>query len=337
MEITKKVELRMPAGTLAGLKEAVENGADAVYVGFRAPTNARNFPGLNFSLEELKKGIEFAHRRGKKIYVTVNTYPQIGELDDCYKCVQAAYSVGADAIIVSDLSALEFVRNNFPNFPIHLSVLASACNAQAIEFYEREFGIKSVTLPRVMHLDEIRELRALTSVELEIFAYGVLCINCEGRCYLSPYLTGVSNNTYGMCSPSDFVVFNWKNNRLEIRLNGHLLNVLEPEEVFSYPTPCKSKYCNLLLNSVGYPMQFPMPLNILPILPDVIRSGVDALKIEGRQRSRCYVRTTGRIFRRAIDAYYAHPDSFTVREVWLKRLSSLFGSAEIIIGCYAEK
>ncbi|MEW6189363.1 MAG: peptidase U32 family protein, partial [Actinomycetota bacterium] len=251
MEISKKVELRMPAGTLAGLKEAVENGADAVYVGFRSPTNARNFPGLNFSREELRKGIEFAHREGKKIYVTVNTYPQIGELDDCYECVQDAYSVGADAIIISDLSVLEFVRKNFPNFPIHLSVLASACNAQSIEFYKSEFGVKSVTLPRVMHLDEIRELRTLTSVELEIFAYGVLCINCEGRCYLSPYLTGVSNNTYGMCSSSDFVVFDWKDSRLEVRLNGHLLNVLEPEEVFSYPTPCKGKYCNLLSNPLS--------------------------------------------------------------------------------------
>lgn len=164
----------MPAGTLAGLKDAVDVGADGVYVGFRSATNARNFPGLNLSYEELREGIDYARAKGAEVYVAVNTFPQPEQLEAAFQAVQDAYSAGADAIIASDLAVLDFIKNTCPDMTIHLSVLASACNAEAVRFYQENFGVKCIILPRIMELGEIRELKDLTEIEIEAFAYGVL-------------------------------------------------------------------------------------------------------------------------------------------------------------------
>lgn len=167
------IDLRMPAGTLSSLKEAVDNGADSIYTGFRSATNARNFPGLNLSFDELKEGVDYAHGEGKKVYVTVNVYPQ-RNLKNYFRAVDKAKEAGADGVIVSDFALLDYIKNNHPDFRIHLSVLASACNTQAVRFYQEEFGIECVVLPRVMNLEEIAELCRNTDVEVEVFAFGVL-------------------------------------------------------------------------------------------------------------------------------------------------------------------
>lgn len=167
------IDLRVPAGTLASLKIAVESGADSVYTGFRTATNARNFPGLNLNYEEMKEGINYAHERGKKVYVTVNVYPQ-SNLENSFKAVDMAREAGADGVIVSDFAVLNYVKKHHPDFRIHLSVLASVCNIEAVRFYQEEFGIKCVVLPRVMNIEEIAELCRNTDIEVEVFAFGVL-------------------------------------------------------------------------------------------------------------------------------------------------------------------
>ena len=140
-----------------------------------------------------------------------------------------------------------------------------------------------------------------------------------------------------MCSPAEFVTFDQKNHRLEMRLNKHLLNIVQPDEPCSYPTPCKSRYRNTLTDQVYFPMQFPYPLDILPILPQMIEAGVDALKIEGRQRSRTYIKKVGRIYRQAIDLYQQDPKAFRIKKTWLDTLSSFFGEEGFTKGCYLEK
>ena len=203
----KKIEICAPAGNLPSLKAAVDNGADAVYMGFSGDTNLRNFPALNFTEDEVYKAIQYAHSRKRKVYITVNAYPQEKELPLAYNVVDRAYEFGADAVIASDIAVLSYVKEKYPEKRVHLSVQASASNVQAIEFYRKHFGIKRVVLPRVLTVDEIAALRSQTSVELEIFAMGLLCINSEGQCFLSSYLTSESINTYGACCQPKFINF----------------------------------------------------------------------------------------------------------------------------------
>ena len=166
------MELVCPAGTPASLRAAVEAGADVVYCGFRDATNARNFPGLNFSRPELADAVTFAHRHGVHVYLACNTYPQAGCEDIWHKAVDDAVAIGVDAVILADIGLLRYARDKHPDARLHLSVQASASNEEAIRFYHREFGVRRVVLPRVLSLEEIRMLNRRISVETEVFAYG---------------------------------------------------------------------------------------------------------------------------------------------------------------------
>lgn len=167
------LSLRLPAGTLASLKEAVDHGADAVYTGLASPTNARNFPGLNLTFDELVEGVAYAHAREAAVYVTSNVYPQ-QQIEASKHAVDLAAQAGADAVIATDISVLDYAARIHPNLVRHLSVIASATNARAINFYRDYFGIACAVLPRVTSIDDIAEIRADTDVELEVFAFGVL-------------------------------------------------------------------------------------------------------------------------------------------------------------------
>lgn len=333
-EVLKRVELCVPAGSLSALKAAVDSGADAVYLGFNNSTNLRNFPGLNLTEEEVNEGIRYAHKRGKKVYVTINSYPQYSELGDSLKAVDCTSRSDADAIIASDLAVLSYIKDRYPYMRVHLSVQAGVSNPPAIRFYEKHFSIKRVTLPRILTLEEIRYLREETNIELEVFALGLLCINCEGRCFLSSYITGESINTYGACSPPKFLNFA-DNDTLKVYSNGILLNEYRKEEPLGYPTPCKGRYRNLFTDKKDYILQDPESLNILEILSVVVESGINTLKIEGRQRSPAYVSTVTSIFREALDCYYdgLMPDITS----WKRRLSILFEGLRPGLGCYIKK
>ena len=330
----KKVEICAPAGNLPALIEAVDNGADAVYIGFSGDTNLRNFPALNFTEEEASEGIRYAHRKGRKVYVTVNSYPQEKELPLAHEVVEKAYAFGADAVIVSDMGILSFIKEKFPGKRVHLSVQASASNPQAIEFYHKHFDIKRVVLPRVLTIEEIKVLRTMVDVEIEVFVLGLLCINSEGQCFLSSYITGESINTYGACSHPKFLDFTQEEDgTVDVFSSGVLLNKYMPQEEMAYPTPCKGKYINRETGQAGYAIQDPESLNALEILPELISAGVDAIKIEGRQRSKAYVAKVVHLFRTMLDDFYKgrfNPEKG-------KDIQDLFEGLAPSTGCYKGK
>lgn len=334
----KRIEIVCPAGNLPSLVTAIDNGADTVYTGLNDATNARNFEGLNFTPQGLKEGIEYAHRRGKGVYLAVNTFPQMDTYHQWYRSVDKAVELGADAVILANLGILKYARSRYPDLNIHLSVQASSSNYESIDFYKRHFGIKRVILPRVLTVEEMKALREKTDVELEVFALGGLCINIEGRCYLSSFVTGASTNTEGACSPSRFVRFinKGRGDRLKITLNGLVLNELTNGETSPYPTCCKGRYYRED-GTLNYAFEEPEALNILEIIPLVIKAGVDALKIEGRQRTKAYVGVMTRVLRDAVDLYYRDPQGFRVREDWLIDVNSTLEGSRPTLGCYIEK
>ncbi len=332
----KKIELVCPAGNLSSLKAAIDNGADVVYTGFSDATNARNFEGLNFTVNDLEEGIQYARKKGKKVYLAVNTFPQMDTYHQWRRSVDNAVVLKADAIILADLGVLKYARDKYPDVNIHLSVQASASNYESINFYKKAFAIKRVILPRVLTIDEMKQLKGKTDVEIEVFALGGLCINIEGRCYLSSFVTGASTNTEGACSPSRFVRFNNNGGRMTISLNGVLLNDLGPGETSPYPTCCKGRYIRPD-GETAYVIEDPESLNILEIIPEVIESGVDAIKIEGRQRTKAYVGTVTRIMREAVDSYYSDPKNYTLRSSWQSESNATFEGSQPTLGCYIEK
>ncbi len=333
----KKVEIVSPAGNLSSLKTAVDSGADAVYTGFSDATNARNFEGLNFTPEELSQGIEYARERGRKVYIAVNTFPQMDTYREWFRAVDQAVELGADALIIANLGILDYARKRYPDLNIHLSTQASSSNYESINFYRRHFGIKRVVLSRVLTVDEIRTLRENTDVEIEVFALGGLCINIEGRCYLSSFVTGASTNTEGACSPSRFVRFDTDDSGgMTIALNGVVLNRLGREESSPYPTCCKGRY----IAPDGrryYAMEDPESLNVLEIIPDLISAGIDALKIEGRQRTKSYVGEMTGVLRMALDSYYREPSLYRVEPQWSEKTVKTFEGTKHTLGCYAGK
>jgi putative protease len=303
MRSENKIQLNAPAGNLPSLIAAVDAGADSVYIGFRSPTNLRNLPGLNFSVEEAAEAVNYAHRCGVKVYLTVNTYPMDHQLQECFRAVDDADDVDADAVIVADLAVLEYARNKRPGLEIHLSCVAGAADPAAVRFYREEFGISCVILPRVLSLEQIAALRQETDVLLEVMVFGVLCANYDGRCCLSSFITGASAHSIGACAPAKFVRFEeTREGGMRLRLNGIIINDFAGAEGRTYPTPCKGKYYNSTVGCCQHAFQDSCCLNALPLLPKLAAAGVDVVKIEGRQRSLAYVQLITGVWRKAIDA-----------------------------------
>ncbi|MBI5887042.1 MAG: U32 family peptidase [Deltaproteobacteria bacterium] len=333
----KRAEVIAPAGNSASLKAAIDAGADAVYLGFNDDTNARNFEGLNFTPAELADSIGYVRAKNRKFYVAINTFPQAANFTKWYKAVDRAAELGADAIIIANLGILQYARSKYPDANLHLSTQASASNYESINFYRKHFGVKRVVLPRVLTVAEIKTLIEHTEAEIEVFALGGLCINIEGRCYLSSFVTGASTNTTGACSPSRFVRFTSEpDNGMSIRLNDVLLNRLSATESSPYPTCCKGRY--LRPDGVAaYAFEDPESLNVLPIVPDLIEAGVSAFKIEGRQRTKTYVSAMTGVLREAVDSYYQNPAAYTVKPQWATKVLSTFEGTKETLGSYPGK
>ncbi len=332
-----KPEVVSPAGNLASLKAAIDSGADAVYLGFNDSTNARNFEGLNFTPAEIADGIRYVRSRDRKFYVAINTFPQGDAFHKWYKAVDAAVELGADAVIIANLGVLRYARERHPDAALHLSTQASSSNYESINFYRKHFGIKRVVLPRVLTVDEMKRLKEMTDAEIEVFALGGLCINIEGRCYLSSYVTGASTNTEGACSPSRFVRFNpGTDGGMSIELNGVTLNRLGKGESSPYPTCCKGRY---VTPAGGYEYAFedPESLNVLKILPGLMDAGVSALKIEGRQRTKSYVAAMTKVLREAVDACSADGRGYAVRPEWAGKTVATFEGTRETLGPYITK
>ncbi len=214
------LDLICPAGGLPALKAAVDNGADGVYLGLRDNTNARNFASLNFDVKTLAEGIRYAHAKGAKVLMALNTYPQPATLARWHAAVDTAASSGVDAIILADPGLMAYARKTHPQLRLHLSVQGSATSYEAINFYRDRFGIQRAVLPRVLSLAQVENVVNNTDVEIELFGFGGLCVMVEGRCLLSSYACGDSPNTFGACSPGHAVRWQQTPKGMETRLNG---------------------------------------------------------------------------------------------------------------------
>lgn len=326
------MRLVCPAGTPPSLKAAVDFGADDVYLGFKDETNARNFAGLNFDDASLRSGIDYAHRKGSKVLVAINTYPQGSAFARWQRSVDRAAELGADAIIVADAGLMGYACRTHPQLRIHLSVQGSATNHEAINFYHERFGVARAVLPRVLALEQVEKVLGRTPVEIEVFGFGSLSIMVEGRCAMSSYVTGESPNTHGGCSPAKAIRWTEVPGALESRLGGVMIDRFTKGENPGYPTLCRGRF--EVNGDIYYPFEEPTSLNTLELLPRMQAMGVTAVKIEGRQRSPRYVETVTRVWREAIDECAAQPARYRVRPAWQQALAEISEGTQCTLGAY---
>jgi len=327
------MQLVCPAGNLPALQAAVDAGADAVYAGLRDQTNARAFPGLNFDDAELRAGIGYAHGRGVKVYLALNTYPDSVRVREWEAAVDKAATLGCDAIIAAEMSVLDYAARTYPKLARHLSVQGSATTAPALRYMHERFGITRAVLPRVLSVQQVERLCERSPVPLEVFAFGSLCIMVEGRCQLSSYVTGASPNRHGVCSPAKFV--RWDEHAdggRTVRLNGVLIDRYAPAEPAGYPTVCKGRFD--VAGEIFHALEEPTSLNTLELLPRLAQAGVAALKIEGRQRGVAYVSSVTRTWRAAIDRLRDAPGAWRAEPAWQQALSKHAEGRQTTLGPY---
>ncbi len=320
-----------PAGSLRALQMAVDAGADAVYLGLKDATNARNFAGLNFDERQVREGVAYAHARGREVLLALNTYADARDPSPWRRAVDCAAALGADALIVADSAVMAYCRERHPRLRLHLSVQASATTHEAIEFYRERYGIRRAVLPRVLTLSQVAHVVRHTSVEIEVFGFGSLCVMVEGRCALSSYATGQSPNHAGVCSPPSAVRWHEGAGGVEARLNGVLIDRYADDEPRGYPTLCKGRFD--VNGQRDYALEEPTSLNTLALLPQLVDAGVRAIKIEGRQRSPSYVAEVTRVWRAAIDLA-ASGARYSVQPDWSAQLARWAEGQQHTLGAY---
>ncbi|RYM00498.1 U32 family peptidase [Sporolactobacillus sp. THM7-7] len=286
-KIENKPEVLAPAGNLEKLKMAIRYGADAVYLGGQA-YGLRSRAG-NFTYDEMREGVQFAHAYGAKVYVAANMVAHEGDgrgADDFFRTLQ---DIGIDAVIISDPALITICFAAAPGLPIHLSTQASATNYKTLEFWKK-IGLERVVLAREVGIEEIREMRRHTDIEIEAFIHGAMCIAYSGRCTLSNHMVNRDANRGG-CAQS----CRWKYDLFD--MDGSTARSLIPEgaEPFSMSA---------------------VDLSMLHHIPEMIDAGVNSLKIEGRMKSIHYVSTVSNVYRQAVDAYCADPEHFTFDPAW---------------------
>jgi len=328
-------ELVCPAGTPASLRTAVDAGAGAVYCGFQNATNARNFPGLNFTPDEMELSIAYAHMHGARVFLAINTFPPAGQFDLWRTAVDLGVKLGVDAFIIADIGVAHYVASKYPDARLHLSVQAAASSVESILYYCREFNVKRVVLPRILTVEEIEEINAeIMPCEIETFIFGNHGLMVEGRCSLSNYVTGQSTNMDGVCSPASHVHYEEDEaGNLSIKLGKHTIDCFGCGEKAGYPTVCKGRYRAPTRgdDQPYYAFEEPVSLNLADLLPDLMKAGVSALKIEGRQRSKAYVQKVVSSFAGAID------DIMEGREADLPSLISLTEGSKETEGAFKSK
>ncbi len=327
------MELVCPAGSLPALKAAVDQGANCVYLGLRDATNARNFVGLNFDEAAIASGIAYAHARGAKVFMALNTYPQAANPELWRSALDKAVELGVNAVILADPGLMRYAMQHHPALRLHLSVQGSATNFDAINFYREQFGIVRAVLPRVLSLTQVAQVIEKTPVEIEVFGFGSLCVMVEGRCALSSYVTGESPNTHGVCSPPKAVRWIETPEGRESRLNGVLIDRYAPGENAGYPTLCKGRF-DVGNDENYYAIEEPTSLNTLELLPQLMKMGVRAIKIEGRQRSPAYVAQVTKVWREAIDHCVANPHRYAPKPAWMSSLDGVAEGQQHTLGAY---
>lgn len=304
----KKPELLLPAGSLDRLKTAFLYGADAVYAGMPA-VSLRN--KTSFSLEEMKVGIEYAHEKGKKVYLTVNLFTHNADLPRLEGFVEHLKELQPDGVIVADPGVFRLIQSRLRGLPIHISTQANVCSSLTVRFWKDQ-GASCCVLGREVPLSEVKQIRTdCPDIRLEMFIHGALCVSYSGRCLLSNFMTGRSANK-GNCAHAcrwKYRVYQGNSNTedpvyyLEEETRDGALMRIDEDEHGTY-----------IMNS--------RDLCLMPRLNDILSVGLDLLKIEGRNKSEYYTAITARAYRHAIDAWFENPDSWKA-DLFLDELATL--------------
>ena len=288
-----KPELLAPAGNFSKLKTAVYYGADAVYIGGKS-FSLRALSD-NFTDEEIARAVEYAHGKNVKVYVTVNIFAKNSDFDKAKEYFKFLYSVGVDAVLITDIGLIDLCKEVAPKLPIHLSTQANTLNKYAVRAW-KNYGIERVVLARELSLAEIAEIREFVpDIELEAFAHGAMCISYSGRCLLSNYLNGRDSNR-GECVQA----CRWSYELREKNKGGEYYPI-EEDERGSY-----------ILNSKD--------LNMISHIDEMLDAGVISLKIEGRMKSEYYLATVINAYRRAIDEYCKIGDKYKENSMFYDEL-----------------
>ncbi|MBE7029523.1 MAG: U32 family peptidase [Clostridia bacterium] len=291
----KKPELLAPAGDLIKLKTAIDYGADAVYIGGKA--FSLRVASDNFSYDEMKEGIEYAHTRGKKVYVALNIIAHNKDLYNLTEYLKQLEELKVDGVIVADLGIMNTIKKYAPSLNLHVSTQASITNYETVKFYKEALGATRVVLARELSLEEIKEIKDNNpDLEIECFVHGAMCISYSGRCLLSNYMTGRNSNE-GDCAQS----CRWKYHLMEEKRPGQYLPVYEDERgtfIFNSKDICMIEHIDKL-----------------------VKAGVSSFKIEGRVKSEYYVATVVKAYRDAIDDYFNNKPFNKELEDELKKIS----------------
>lgn len=291
-----KPEILSPAGDFSRLQFAIQYGADAVYLAgneFGMRTASKNFDD-----DELKLAVKYAHERGVKVYVTLNTMPRSNEIERLPRFIEKLSEFGVDAVIVADIGVMKLVQRYAPKMSIHISTQTSIVNyMSAREWYN--MGADRIVLARELSLDEIITIRQKTDPKLEIeaFVHGAMCISYSGRCLLSNFMTARDANR-GNCAQS----CRWKYALMEEKRPGEYFPVFEDGETF-------------ILNSKDMCM--------ISYIPELVRAGISSFKIEGRVKTEYYNATVTNAYRMALDSYFENPESWDPKGIWLSEVQKV--------------
>lgn len=289
----KKPELLAPAGNLEKLKIAIHYGADAVFIGgqeYGLRSNADNF-----TIDEIKEGVDFANQYGAKVYITTNIIAHDENIEGLDTYLKQLESTGATGIIVADPLIIETCKRVAPKLEIHLSTQQSLSNYKAVEFWKEE-GLDRVVLARETGAMEMQEIKDKVDIEIEAFIHGAMCIAYSGRCTLSNHMTARDSNRGGCCQSC-----RWDYDLLTVDQDGELDLYFDDSQ------------------SVPFAMS-PRDLKLIESIPNMMDLGIDSLKIEGRMKSIHYIATVVSVYRKVIDAYAADPENFKIKPEWLIEL-----------------
>lgn len=291
----KKPEILAPAGSLSKLKVAIDYGADAVYLG-GGRLNLRAFSN-NFTFEEIEEGVKYCHDRGRKVYVVVNVFARNVDLAGAEEYIKKLSDLKVDAILAGDPAIIAVAKKAAPELEIHLSTQANTVNWMAAKFWYEQ-GVKRIVLARELTFNEIKGFteNLPEDCELEAFVHGSMCIAYSGRCLISNYMMGRDANK-GICSNA----CRYKYALVEETRPGEYYPVVEDEDG------------TYIMNSKD--------LCMIKHIPELVQSGIDSLKIEGRMKSEFYLASTVKAYREAVDAYCADPANYEFNEEWMHLVS----------------
>lgn len=310
-QIMRKTELLIPAGSLEVLKTAVMYGADAVYIGGEA--FGLRAKAKNFTNEQMKEGIQFAHDRGVKVYVTANILAHNEDLPQVEQYFKEISEIRPDALIISDPGVFTIARRILPDMEIHISTQANNTNYGTYLFWH-DLGAKRVVTARELSLEEIREIRSHIpeDMEIESFIHGAMCISYSGRCLLSNFMVGRDANQGACTHPC-----RWKYSLVEEKRPGEYMPVYENERgtyIFNSKDLCMVEH-----------------------VPEMIQAGIDSFKIEGRMKTALYVATVARTYRKAIDDYNKDPVIYEANLDWYRQEIGKCTYREFTTGFYFNK